>query len=132
MLNFDNLQSNLKQTNGTPLKGADLEKLREFFASFIYESNSEIEKERNLVRKHIRIQEAWNTWFERKKLGLSHAKNVCPPKIGWKEPHLDKAKDELLTAIIHARNAPKKGFWAKVKQYGFIGGIGAAITRVFT
>ena len=99
-------------------RDGDREKLTAFYDNFKRESDTEIERKREVFRERNKLD------FLQKfrKYGLSQYLEQHPsgepnwagfsgePK--WEDPHLDIPKSEILTFIVHKRN-----FWRSWKPY---------------
>lgn len=129
MPDFDSILPKLKRVEGTPLDDSDKAKLREFFARFDSDSDAELERKRGVMRERLRKAPPFTyRGPEGEQVRRSSS---------WKDPHLDQAKHDILTAIIQGRQstgippispAPKPSPAALWQRFvAFTGGTGRAI-----
>lgn len=130
MPDFDEIAPNLTRTDGSPLTAADTDALHKFYASFLDESDAELERKRGMFRNRLLAP----TVTVRGPEGVQVRR-----QSSWPEPLLDKPKHDLLTAIIQERTRvirarttpapaatpPQPTAWTR--YVAFTGGTGRAI-----
>ena len=92
MLEFETLLPNLRRVGGAPLKDRDETKLRVFLKQYAGEPDSELERKRDVIRARRNPNPE-----------LGPEAQSAAPSPTWTNPHLDEAKDLILSSLIESR-----------------------------
>ena len=108
MPKLQKLMPGLKRVDDSPLDANDQWTLRLFYDQFRNESDEKLHLEREEMRARLKAP----TVTKRGPEGTQVHRQTS-----WPHPQLDRAKREILTAIIQERQTKKQSLWARVPEW---------------